>query len=43
VQIHRRLAEQWTRAFPQGQPALDRVRLYETKRNIFELTSYEDQ
>ena len=37
VEIGRRLGESWSETFPQGSPALDRVRLRETDRNIFDL------
>jgi 6-pyruvoyltetrahydropterin/6-carboxytetrahydropterin synthase len=35
--INQRLREAWLRAFPQRVPALERVRIYETARNIFEI------
>lgn len=35
--IDRRLREAWPNAFPERQPALERVRIYETARNIFEI------
>ena len=34
--IGRRLAANWLRAFPAPGPALDKIRLYETKRNVVE-------
>lgn len=34
--IDRRLGRQWSTVFPGGSPALERIRLGETKRNIFE-------
>ena len=37
VIIDRRLRAAWTTAFPERTPALERVRIYETARNIFEL------
>src|SRR5579885_439 len=37
IEIRRRLATAWDRAFPAGAPELDRIRIQETKRNIFEL------
>lgn len=37
IEIRRRLASAWERAFPAGVPALDRIRIQETRRNIFEL------
>ena len=36
-EIHRRLAARWDGVFPAGAPALDRVRVEETERNIFEI------
>lgn len=35
--INRRLREAWPQAFPSRVPALERVRIYETERNIFEI------
>lgn len=35
--IERRLQQAWQAAFPEGAPALDRIRIYETPRNIFEV------
>ena len=35
--INRRLRTAWSSAFPQPVPALERVRIYETARNIFEI------
>jgi 6-pyruvoyltetrahydropterin/6-carboxytetrahydropterin synthase len=37
VEIHRRLASAWAEAFPGGRPVLERVRVEETERNIFEI------
>ena len=37
LEIHRRLAAHWDRAFPARAPALDSVRVEETERNIFEI------
>jgi 6-pyruvoyltetrahydropterin/6-carboxytetrahydropterin synthase len=37
VEIHRRLAEAWSGAFPGEWPKLERIRIEETKRNRFEL------
>jgi len=34
--IGRRLAANWRQAFPDPGPALDKIRLYETKRNVVE-------
>ena len=36
-QIHRRLNAEWDRAFPGRVPALERIRIAETERNIFEI------
>ena len=38
VEIKARLERAWAGAFADAQPALDRIRIYETKRNIFELS-----
>lgn len=38
TEIRRRLAGEWARAFPQGAPSLDKIRIEETRRNIFELS-----
>jgi 6-pyruvoyltetrahydropterin/6-carboxytetrahydropterin synthase len=35
--IERRLRQAWQTAFPEGAPVLDRIRIYETPRNIFEV------
>jgi 6-pyruvoyltetrahydropterin/6-carboxytetrahydropterin synthase len=37
VVIDGRLRGEWHRAFPETGPALERVRIYETARNIFEI------
>lgn len=37
IEIHRRLKTKWRSAFPGAWPALDRVRIAETSRNIFEV------
>jgi 6-pyruvoyltetrahydropterin/6-carboxytetrahydropterin synthase len=34
--INKRLRAAWAKAFPDALPALERVRIYETARNIFE-------
>jgi 6-pyruvoyltetrahydropterin/6-carboxytetrahydropterin synthase len=34
------LAGRWSSAFPGGSPGLDRVRIYETRRNRFEVTKF---
>jgi 6-pyruvoyltetrahydropterin/6-carboxytetrahydropterin synthase len=34
--VIRMLQERWQEAFPAGHPRLDRVRLHETRKNIFE-------
>lgn len=39
LEIYRRLSAHWEAAFPQGAPALDRVRVEETERNIFEIAT----
>jgi 6-pyruvoyltetrahydropterin/6-carboxytetrahydropterin synthase len=36
-EIHRRLSAEWQRVFPGGLPALEKVRIAETERNIFEI------
>lgn len=36
-EIHRRLNANWQSAFPAGQPTLEKVRIAETERNIFEI------
>jgi 6-pyruvoyltetrahydropterin/6-carboxytetrahydropterin synthase len=41
VEICRRLKENWSAAFPGEWPKLDRVRIAETPRNIFEVKAYE--
>jgi len=38
LEVRRRLAGGWTRAFPAGAPSLAKVRIEETKRNTFELS-----
>ena len=38
VEIGRRLSERWDEAFPGPWPVLEKVRIRETDRNIFELT-----
>ena len=38
LEVRRRLAGGWTRAFPGGGPSLAKVRIEETKRNTFELS-----
>jgi 6-pyruvoyltetrahydropterin/6-carboxytetrahydropterin synthase len=35
--IERRLHHAWRTAFPEGTPVLERIRIYETARNIFEV------
>lgn len=37
LEIRDRLARRWREMFPEGAPQLEKIRLYETKRNIFEL------
>jgi len=41
VEICRRLKENWSGAFPGEWPKLDRVRVAETARNIFEVNPFE--
>ena len=41
VEICRRLKENWSGAFPGEWPKLDRVRIAETARNIFEVKAHE--
>jgi 6-pyruvoyltetrahydropterin/6-carboxytetrahydropterin synthase len=41
VEICRRLKENWSMAFPGAWPKLDRVRIAETPRNIFEMKAHE--
>lgn len=41
VEIRRRLIEGWASVFPGGQPRLERIRIFETERNIFEIAAYE--
>jgi 6-pyruvoyltetrahydropterin/6-carboxytetrahydropterin synthase len=41
VEICRRLKAHWSRAFPGDWPRLDRVRIAETARNIFEVKAHE--
>jgi 6-pyruvoyltetrahydropterin/6-carboxytetrahydropterin synthase len=36
-QIEDRLAQAWPSAFPSRQPALQRIRIFETARNIFQI------
>ena len=37
LEIHSRLADGWSAAFPDGRPALEKIRIAETERNIFEV------
>jgi 6-pyruvoyltetrahydropterin/6-carboxytetrahydropterin synthase len=41
VEISRRLKQNWSTAFPGEWPRLDRIRIAETPRNIFEMESHE--
>jgi 6-pyruvoyltetrahydropterin/6-carboxytetrahydropterin synthase len=41
VEICRRLKEKWSAAFPDEWPRLERVRIAETPRNIFEISADE--
>jgi 6-pyruvoyltetrahydropterin/6-carboxytetrahydropterin synthase len=43
LEIHRRLAAHWDSSFPGGAPALDRVRVEETERNIFEIGTDQEE
>ena len=43
LEIHRRLSSEWQRVFPGGVPALEKVRIAETERNIFEIESDESK
>ena len=43
VEILRRLKDNWAAAFPGEWPKLEKVRISETPRNIFELDSYENR
>jgi 6-pyruvoyltetrahydropterin/6-carboxytetrahydropterin synthase len=36
--ILRVLEASWGRSFPDGRPALDRIRIHETRRNLFEIS-----
>ena len=36
--ILKMLEASWGRSFPDGRPALDRVRIHETRRNLFEIS-----
>ena len=36
--ILKMLEASWGRTFPEGRPALDRVRIHETRRNLFEIS-----
>ena len=36
--ILKMLEASWRRSFPDGRPALDRVRIHETRRNLFEVS-----
>ena len=38
VEIRRRLTEHWKAAFREPSPALQRIRIHETRRNVFEIT-----
>jgi 6-pyruvoyltetrahydropterin/6-carboxytetrahydropterin synthase len=40
-EICRRLKGRWSTAFPDGWPRLEKIRIAETERNIFELTADE--
>jgi 6-pyruvoyltetrahydropterin/6-carboxytetrahydropterin synthase len=38
LEIRRRLGANWKAAFPGATPVLERIRVHETKRNIFEIS-----
>jgi 6-pyruvoyltetrahydropterin/6-carboxytetrahydropterin synthase len=38
MEIRRRLADQWREAFPASGPRLEKIRLYETRKNIIEVS-----
>ncbi|MFB3826246.1 MAG: 6-carboxytetrahydropterin synthase [Bryobacteraceae bacterium] len=40
-EICRRLKRSWSGAFPKGGPALEKIRIMETRRNIFEVFAHE--
>jgi 6-pyruvoyltetrahydropterin/6-carboxytetrahydropterin synthase len=40
-EIHRRLRNNWKAAFPEPWPVLDKIRIAETPRNIFEVSENE--
>ena len=37
-EVHRRLRAAWANAFPTGQPKLEKIRIWETERNICEVS-----
>jgi 6-pyruvoyltetrahydropterin/6-carboxytetrahydropterin synthase len=37
LEIHKRLSEGWSSAFPETWPKLEKIRIAETERNIFEV------
>jgi 6-pyruvoyltetrahydropterin/6-carboxytetrahydropterin synthase len=41
VEISRRLKQNWSEAFPDEWPRLDKIRIAETPRNIFEMENHE--
>ena len=41
LEIEKLLRQRWPAAFPGGMPRLQRIRISETERNIFEVASYE--
>lgn len=43
AEILSRLRRRWPELFPASGPRLDRVRLYETRRNIFEVSNDDDE
>jgi 6-pyruvoyltetrahydropterin/6-carboxytetrahydropterin synthase len=40
LEIVHRLKEHWAEEFPGGSPALEKIRIYETDRNIFEMSAF---
>jgi 6-pyruvoyltetrahydropterin/6-carboxytetrahydropterin synthase len=38
LEIHARLKQNWESAFPAGWPRLEKIRIAETERNIFEIS-----
>ncbi|MBM3773776.1 MAG: 6-pyruvoyl tetrahydrobiopterin synthase [Acidobacteria bacterium] len=40
LEIYRRLSSGWGSAFPPNRPALEKIRIAETEKNIFEISSH---